>query len=186
MHPLILGRWSPKAFDMKPVEQAKIDRLFEAAGWAPSGSNAQPWRFLYATREMPEYDIFFELINKDNQVWAGTASMLVLALAQAISTYKERPNRLALFETGMAVSNLLLQATYMGLFVHQMAGYDHRAAKRVLSIPERYEPATMMAIGYKGDRNQLPADQAAWEDRERVRMGLDRFLIRGAWDPSVV
>ncbi len=179
VHELILQRSSPVAFDPKPVEHEKIHLLFEAAKWAPSGRNSQPWRFIYATREMPEYELLFGLLAENNKVWAQTAPLLVLSLAQVVSTYKNRPNRLAFYETGMAVSNLLLQATYMDLVVHQMGGYDHEKAKEVLVIPTRYEPAAMMAIGYKGDPSQLPPEVAEKEKKERNRMEISNFLIEG-------
>ena len=176
---LILKRWSPVAFDPRPVEFEKIHLLFEAAKWAPSGNNGQPWRFVFATRDMPEYKVLLDLMSEKNQEWAKTAPLLVLVLAQVVSIYKNRPNRLAFYEAGMAVSNLLIQATSMDLFVHQMAGYDHEKAKDVLVIPTRYEPAAMMAIGYKGDSSQLPEKVAAWEKRERTRMEVSKFLVSG-------
>lgn len=179
IHELISQRWSPVAFDSKPVEYEKIHLLFEAAKWAPSANNTQPWRFIFATKEMPDYKVLLDLLNKDNQVWAKTAPLLVLGLAQVISTYKNRPNRLAFYETGMAVSNLLIQATFMDLLVHQMAGYDADRAKETLVIPTRYEPAAMMAIGYKGDPSQLPSKVAAREERERTRMEISKFLVQG-------
>lgn len=179
VHELITKRWSPVAFDPVPVESEKIVLLFEAAKWAPSGRNSQPWRFIFATNDTPDYDLFFGLLDEGNRVWAKTAPLLVLSLAQTISTYKNRPNRLALYETGMAVGNLLTQATHMGLYVHQMGGYDAVKARNVLDIPERYEPAAMMAIGYKGDPSILPEDVAAREKKERTRMDLGSFLVAG-------
>jgi nitroreductase len=179
IHELITGRSSPRAFDPKPVDYETMHLLFEAAKWAPSSSNAQPWRFIFATREMPEYKLLFDLLDESNQIWAKTAPMLVLVLAQVISTYKNRPNRLAFYETGMAVSNLLLQATYMGVSVHQMSGYNVERAKEVLVIPTRYEPAAMMAIGYRGDPGQLPPEVAKWDKRKRTRMEISKFLVSG-------
>jgi nitroreductase len=181
IHELITKRWSPVAFDPRPVEPEKIQLLFEAAGWAPSGRNAQPWRFIYTTREMPEYRIFLGLMDEGNQVWAKTAPLFVLALAQVVSTYKDQPNRLALYETGMAVSNLLLQATHLDLCVHQMGGYDLKRAKEILAIPPRYEPTAMMAIGYKGDPAQLPPEVARREGKERNRMEASEFVFPGRW-----
>jgi nitroreductase len=128
---------------------------------------------------MPDYTVLLDLLDEGNQVWAQTAPLLVLGMAQVISTYKNRPNRLALYETGMAVSNLLFQATHMGLYVHQMAGYDMELAKEILVIPTRYEPAAMLAIGYKGDRSQLPAEVAAREDNVRTRYEISKFLLQG-------
>lgn len=180
IHELITRRWSPVAFDSRPIELDKIHLLFEAAKWAPSGNNMQPWRFIFATRDMPEYEVLLGLMNEKNQEWARTAPLFVLGLAQVISTYKNRPNRLAFYETGMAVSNLLIQATHMDLLVHQMAGYDSEKARELLVIPTRYEPAAMMAIGYKGDRAQLPEEVAAREDMVRTRMEISKFLVAGA------
>ena len=113
------------------------------------------------------------------QAAAEPAQLLVLPLAQVISTYKNRPNRLAFYEAGMAVGNLLLQATHMGLMVHQMGGYDVERAKEELVIPTRYEPLAMMAIGYKGDAAQLPKEVAAREKRKRERMEISKFLVAG-------
>ncbi|MCK4746690.1 MAG: nitroreductase family protein, partial [Bacteroidales bacterium] len=138
----------------------------------------------FATNDKPEYKVLIDLMSEDNQVWANTAPLIVLGLAQVISTYKNRPNRLAYYETGMAVANLLVQATHMDLFVHQMAGYDVERAKETLVIPTRYEPAAMMAIGYKGDRAQLSAKVAAREDRKRTRMEISKFLVAGACKQS--
>ena len=179
VHKLITDRWSPRAFDERAVDYDKIHLLFEAAKWAPSSRNSQPWRFIFATKEMSDYKVFIDLMSDVNQQWASTAPLLVMPLAQVISTYKNRPNRLAFFEAGMAVGNLLAQATAMDLMVHQMSGYDHERAKETLVIPTRYEPMTIMAIGYKGEPAKLPSDVAAWEQRERTRMEISKFLVQG-------
>ena len=179
LHNLITDRWSPVAFDSREVEYDTLQLLFEAASWAPSSRNAQPWRFIFATKEMPDYKVFIDLMSEVNQQWASTAPLLVMPLAQVISTYKNRPNRLAYYETGMAVGNLLAQATAMDLMVHQMSGYDVERAKETLVIPTRYEPMSIMAIGYKGEPAKLPSDDAAWEQRERTRMEISKFLVQG-------
>lgn len=176
---VITNRWSPRAFDDQAVDYDKIHLLFEAAKWAPSSRNAQPWRFIFATKKMPDYKAFIDLMTEANQVWASTAPLLVMPLAQVISTYKNRPNRLAFYETGMAVGNLLAQATAMGLVVHQLSGYDEERAKEVLVIPTRYEPMSILAIGYKGKNARLSSDDAAWEKRERNRMEISKFLVQG-------
>ncbi len=179
VHKLISDRWSPVAFDDRPVEYDQLHLLFEAAKWAPSAMNAQPWRFISATKDMSDYAVILDLLSERNKVWASTAPLLVIPLAQVISTYKNRPNRLAFYETGMAVGNLMIQATAMGLMVHQMAGYDLERAKETLVIPTRYEPMIIMAIGYKGDPAKLPAKVAAWENRERTRLEISKFLVQG-------
>jgi len=182
LHDLITKRWSPVAFNPRPVEDEKIDLLFEAAKWAPSSRNAQPWRFIFSLRGTSEYEVMFDLLDKGNQVWAKTAPVLVLSLAQVISTYKNRPNRLAFYETGMAVANLLIQATHMNLCVHQMGGYDEKKAKEVLAIPSRYDPAAMMAIGYKGDPSLLPTEVANRENQERTRFEINKFVMQGKYN----
>jgi len=179
VHKLITDRWSPVAFDDRPVEFDKIQLIFEAAKWAPSSKNAQPWRFIIATKEMPEYPIFLDLMSEYNQIWASTAPLLVMPLAQVISTYKNRPDRLAYYETGMAVGNLLIQATAMGLFVHQLGGYDYERAGEVLAIPSRFEPMTILAIGYKGDISKLPEEYADRENGERTRKEISEFVVQG-------
>ena len=179
LHNLISDRWSPKAFDDRPIDYDQIHLLFEAAKWAPSARNAQPWRFIFTIKDTPDYKVFLDLMSHKNRLWASNAPLLVMPLAQVISMYKNRPNRLAFYETGMAVGNLLAQATAMGLMVHQMSGYDHERAKEALVIPTRYEPMTMMAIGYKGDPSSLPKDEAAWDSRERTRMEISKFLVQG-------
>ena len=180
-HKLIYNRWSPVAFDPKPVEHEKILALFEAARWAPSSRNAQPWRFIYGTSGLPAYDVLFDLLNEGNKIWARTAPLLVLGLSEVISAYKDRPNRFAFYDTGMAVTNLLIQATNMDLFVHQMGGYDMEKARQVLGFPSRFEPASMMAIGYKGDPAQLPEDVVSRELQKRERKDLKEILIAGKW-----
>jgi len=179
LHQLITDRWSPVAFDSKEVNFDQIHQLFEAAKWAPSARNSQPWRFIFATKKMSEYQTLLGLMDEGNQLWAKSAPLFVMPLAQMISTYKNRPNRLASYEVGMAVGNLLVQATAMGLMVHQMGGYDLERAKAELIIPTRYEPMSIMAIGYKGDPSQLPQDLAAREKKERTRDENSKFLIAG-------
>lgn len=181
IHNLITERWSPVTFAARDVEPEKIHLLFEAAKWAPSARNAQPWRFIYTTREMSYYRVFLDLMSESNQLWASAAPLLVLPLAQVISTYKNRPNRLAFYETGMAVGNLLVQATAMELMAHQLGGYDVERARETLLIPTRFEPMSMIAIGYEGDHTNLPpAKVDAWNERDRSRLEISKFVVRGS------
>jgi len=176
---LITDRWSPMAFDERAVEPDKIQLLFEAAKWAPSSRNAQPWRFIYTTNEMPEYPIFLALMSEYNRIWASTAPLLVMPLAQTISAYKNKPHRLAYYDVGMAVGNLLVQATALGLFVHQLGGYDFERARDVLAIPAEFDPMTILAIGYKGDISKLPEKYAEREQKERTRKEISEFVVQG-------
>jgi nitroreductase len=115
--PEILKRKSIMSFSDKPVEPEKLKLLFEAARWAPSSSNVQPWRFIYASKEDSEnYNKIFDLLFEGNKVWAGSAPVLAISIAEVVMEYKERPNRFAFHDLGMAVGNLLIQATSMGIF----------------------------------------------------------------------
>jgi nitroreductase len=149
---LISDRFSPKKFSNKAIEKEKIDALFEAARWAPSCFNEQPWRFIYCNKESPEeWERIFSCLTESNKSWAGSAPVLAISFASTKFTFNGKTNRFAAYDTGMAVSNLLLQATDMGLFVHQMAGFDSDKARKSLNIPDKYEIFSIMAIGYLDD-----------------------------------
>ncbi len=176
IHSLIKDRWSPVAFSGQPVEKEKLLSLFDAARWAPSSFNAQPWRFIVGIKGDKTYTAMFNLLNAGNKIWATTAPVLVLSIAETIYVGRGKKNRFAMYDTGMAVGNLLIQATELGLYVHQMGGYDAEKATLVFELPEHQEPMAMMAIGYKGDRQQLPEEEARREDRKRVRKELEEFV----------
>jgi nitroreductase len=181
--PGLLERKSILSFSDKPVEFEKIKLLFEAARWAPSSLNLQPWRFIYATKEDTEnYSKLFDLLFDGNKIWAYTAPLLVLSCTEKTMEYKSKPNRFAFYDLGMAVGNLLVQATYMGLFVHQMGGFDFEKARLVLDIPERFEPAAMIAIGYKGEIEKMSPDLQQRELRKRERRDFDEFVYKGSWE----
>jgi len=182
IHDLIRDRWSPRAFASDPVETATLGRLFEAARWAPSSSNEQPWYFVVGSRENPgDYDRLFQCLNERNREWAVTAPVLVLSVARTAFAGSGRTNRHALHDVGMAVGNLLIQATAEGVRVHQMGGYSVEQARQNLLIPEGYEPVAMMALGYPGDAEQLPGALARREQAVRTRKSLEEFVFRGAW-----
>ena len=172
---IITDRWSPVAFSDKAIDPETIRSLFEAARWAPSSFNAQPWRFIWGMKGDDTYPVLFDLLSESNQQWAKTAPMLVIGIAETVPPGRTSGNRFAFYDTGMAVGNLLAQATNAGLFVHQMGGYDVDGARQVLHLSEAEEPAAIMAIGYKGDASQLPEDVAAREKKTRVRKSLDEI-----------
>lgn len=174
---IISERWSPVAFSDKVPEQEKIALLFEAARWAPSSYNAQPWKFIYGYKGDDVYQVLFGLLNENNQVWAKTAPVLILSIAEMIPPGRTSVNKYAFHDTGMAVGNLLAQATDIGLHVHQMGGYDQKASKNVLNLPETFEPVAMMAVGYKGDPKLLPESVAARENKKRERNPLETFVF---------
>jgi nitroreductase len=158
-------------------EQETITLLFEAARWAPSSYNAQPWKFIYGYKGDDMYPLLFGLIYETNQVWAKTAPVLILSMAEMIPPGRTSINKYAFHDTGMAVGNLLVQATDMGLYVHQMGGYDHQSARTVLNLPETYDPVAMMAVGYKGNPDILPKNVAARENQKRERNPQETFVF---------
>jgi nitroreductase len=177
LNKVISGRWSPVAFSARLPEPETIALLFEAARWAPSSFNAQPWKFIYGYKGDEVHQMLFGLINEVNKVWAKTAPVLILSMAEMIPPGRSSVNKYALHDTGMAVGNLLAQATDLGIYVHQMGGYDHQSARTVLNLPETYEPVAMMAVGYKGDPNILPENVAIREDQKRERNPMDAFVF---------
>lgn len=181
LHPLIKKRKSVVSFTNEIPTDATINLLFEAARWAPSSRNQQPWRFIYTTKDDPEYKDFFDLLFEGNKEWAHSAPMFALSVAETISDYKNRANRFAFHDMGMAVANLLLQATHMGLYVHQMGGYDVEGARKTFNIPERFEPGAMIAIGYHGEIDHLPMELKRRELQKRVRKDIGDFVYRGGW-----
>lgn len=178
----ILDRWSPVAFSERAISEEVIHSLFEAAKWAPSGFNGQPWHFIWGEKGDATYGKLYELINESNKQWAKTAPVLILSIAETVPHGRDSVNRYAFYETGMAVGNLLIQATECELFVHQMGGYDVLRAKEIFFFPETFEAVAMMAVGYKGDPGILPLDIAAREQKRRERKALNQFVFRKGLD----
>ena len=181
IHDLLRRRWSPRAFDDRPVEPEKLRSLFEAARWAPSSNNGQPWRFLVATKEhKAEYDRLLNCLVEGNQKWAHRAPVLLLSVAK-LDFEDGSPNRHALHDTGMAAENLSIQATALGLVVHQMAGFHIDLAQAGCQIPDGHEPVAMMAVGYPGDPALLSDRLRERETQPRVRKPLSEFLYSATW-----
>lgn len=174
---LIKKRWSPVAFSDQPVTKEQLDELFRAAQWAPSSFNAQPWKFIYGLKGDDIYPVLYNLLNATNRIWARTAPALVLVMAETIFPGRDNPNRHAWYDTGMAVGNLLLKATEMDLFAHQMGGFDMEGSVAELDIPGGIEPVAMMAIGYKGDVSLLPEEVAMREKKARSRKSIEEFVL---------
>ena len=185
---VIARRWSPRAFAERPVETEKLKRLFEAARWAPSSNNEQPWRFLAATKDSrSDYDKLFSCLSEGNSKWVFRAPVLILSVASLFFEDNGKPNRHALHDTGMAVENLVLQATSMGLQAHQMAGYDVERARKECQIPSGFEPVAMIAVGYPGDAAVLPDYLRERELKPRERQPIQDFVFSASWGrPSPV
>ena len=181
IHELISHRWSPRAFSDKPVPPQVLRSLFEAARWAPSSNNQQPWAFIVATRE--DQDNFAKLVGtlvEFNAAWASNAQVLAIAVSN-LKFDNGTPNRNAFYDTGAATALLSLQATAQGLFVHQMAGFDVEKAREVFSIPRDWEPVAAIALGYPGDAQALPGPLRERELAPRTRKPLNEFVMTGGW-----
>lgn len=181
IHDLLRQRWSPRAFDERRIEPEKLRSLFEAARWAPSSNNGQPWRFLVAVKEnKAEYDRLFNCLVEGNQQWASRAPVLLLSVA-TLQFEDGSMNRHALHDTGMAAENLVIQATAIGLVAHQMAGFRIDQARADCQIPEGYEPVAMMAVGYPGDPAQLSDRLRVREVQPRARKAVTEFVYSATW-----
>lgn len=153
-------RWSPRAFTGEAIEEATLLGFLEAARWAPSAYNAQPWRFVYARRDTPAWVPIFESLVPFNQSWAQRASALVVVISarQWVPPGKSAPEPIAThaFDTGAAWGSLALQATLAGWYSHGMAGYDRAALAERLQVPESFHIEAVIAIGRRGDAAVLP------------------------------
>ncbi len=174
-------RWSPVIFSSRPVEAAELEKLFEAARWAASSSNEQPWSFVVATQQQPELFERLAACLVPANAWAKKAPVLALSVARMTLSGSDKPNRYAFHDTGMAVANLLTQATADGLFVHQMGGFDVEKARTDLGVPAKHEPVAMLAIGYYGDAESVDAALREREKRPRARKPIEEFVFHGAW-----
>jgi nitroreductase len=178
IHPLISKRYSPVIFSDKEVGEEVLNRLFEAARWAPSSFNDQPWSFIYGVKGKDEiYNLLFDCLMDANKEWAKGAPVLMLSVASLISPTTQKENPYAFHDTGMAVSNLLFQATDMDLYVHQMGGYSKSKARELLKIPDSYKPVAMIALGYKGNQDNAPEKLVSRENNERTRKPLNSFVF---------
>jgi nitroreductase len=182
VHDLIAERWSPRAFSDKPVAPDVLQSLFEAARWAPSSSNEQPWAYIVATKDDAEnFSKLVSVLVPANVTWAQHAPVLALAVAELAFAKSGTPNRNAQHDVGAATAWLTVEATSRGLFVHQMAGYDHDKARQVFRIPAGWEPIAAIAIGYPVDPDSLPQPLRDRELAARTRKPISAFVMSGSW-----
>ncbi len=179
--PIILNRWSPRAFDPKPIPHDLLMTLFEAARWAPSSYNTQPWRFLYATRDSKEWNLFLNLLVDANKQWAQNASVLVCLVSRERFEYNGKPSRTHSFDAGSAWENIALQASISGLAAHGMEGFDYVRAKQELHVPDGYSVEMMFAIGYLTDISKLTPEQQL-KEQMNDRRPLEEIVQEGRWN----
>ena len=182
LHELIRNRWSPRAFAEKTVPPEVLRSLFEAARWAPSSNNEQPWAYLVATKDDAEnFAKMLGVLVEFNAGWAKDAPVLALSVAHTKTQRDGKPNRVALHDVGSATAQLTFEANGRGLQVHQMAGFDAEKARQTFAIPPDWEPVAAMAIGYPGNPESLPQKLRDRELAPRTRKPLGEFVMTGGW-----
>ena len=183
---LLQKRWSPRAFSEQMVEPEKLCILFEAARWAASSFNEQPWSFIVATKDNRDrYDRLLSCLAEFNQLWAQSAPILMLSVAKLSFEKNGKENRHAFYDVGSALANLAIQATALDMFIHQMAGFDVEKARSLFDIPQGYEPVTAIAVGYPGDSQTLPEKLYQREVAPRTRKPLSNFVFTDSWGKTL-
>jgi len=182
VHEIIGARYSPRGFSERKVARETLASLFEAARWAPSCFNDQPWGFILAERDdQAAFERILDCLTPGNQSWAHTAAVLVVSVARTSFERSGKTNRHAFHDVGMASAMMALQATALGLGLHMMAGFDAAKAKAVLEIPDGFEPVSAMALGYPEDPQRMPEEMREKALRPRVRKPIAEFVFAGRW-----
>ncbi len=185
VHRYARERWSPRAFDQREVPTETLRSLLEAARWAPSAYNEQPWRFFVARKQEPEaFAAAVELLVEFNQAWARHAPVLLFTVAKRSFSHDGSPNVHAWHDIGQAAAWLTVEASYRGLAVHQIGGIRADALREAYGIPDEYEPVTAIAIGYPGEPEQLQGGFAEEERAPRVRKPQGETVFAGSWDQA--
>jgi nitroreductase len=176
--PIFHERWSPRSFANRAVSRELLKKVFEAARWAASSFNEQPWRFLVGTRGESAYEKIFQSLGEFNQKWAQTAPVLILGAAKTRFSHNGVENRVALYDLGAAASYLTLEAAALGLATHQMAGFDPEKARKAFGIPTEYTLGAVIALGYPGEPAALGDNgMVEQETRPRTRKPLDEIVF---------
>ena len=178
INPLILHRWSPRAMNGKPLDEAILKSLFEAARWAPSSYNGQPWRFIYAKRDTKFYDVFMDLLIDFNKSWCKNAAVLAVVISRKTFEHNNEPSVTHSYDTGAAWENLAIEGSSRGLVVHGMQGFDYTKAKQALQIPDQFEINAMFAVGHPAPKESLAPELRAKEvpsDRKKI----EEFAMEG-------
>jgi nitroreductase len=180
--PIFINRWSPRAFTGEAIDESALFTLFEAARWAPSANNSQPWRFIYALRDSAAWPVFFELLNDNNRRWAANASVLVVLVSKTthVRSGDTEPSHLRnhSFDSGAAWANLALQALHSGWRTHAIGGFNRERAHEVLGVPEGYSVEVAIAIGRQAEHASLPPDLQEREHPNQ-RKPIGKFVAEG-------
>jgi nitroreductase len=183
IHPFISNRRSPVLFSDKSIAGEDLLTLFDAARWAPSSRNQQPWRYVISKRETPEeHSRLLKCLAEGNKIWAEFAPVLGVSISESISGYKNKQNIYAWHDVGLSMATLIFQAMSIGIYVHIMGGFDSEMARRTLNIPERFEPVAMFALGYPAESTKgFSQELIDREKKERKRKNIEEFLFYGRW-----
>lgn len=182
IHDLLARRWSPLSFAARAVERETLGSVLEAARWAASCYNEQPWSFFVASRDDADgYEKLASCLVPGNRAWAAKAPVLMLSVARTTFARNGKPNRHAYHDVGLATGQLMLQAVALGLHTHAMGGFDAERAASVLAIPDGSEAVAMIALGYRGSGDELPEELRAREAAPRSRKELESFVFAGTW-----
>jgi nitroreductase len=181
---LIINRWSPRSFVPEEISDKELFSLFEAARWAPSSSNSQPWRFIYAKRNTKNWNDLFNLLIDFNKQWCIDASALVVIVSRKNFERDGKPSITHQFDTGAAWENLAIQAVSQGLVTHAMAGFDYEKARKDLAIPDDYDVMAMVAIGKRGPKENLSPELQARE-MPNTRKPLSELVMEGKFGNKV-
>ncbi len=178
---LFYERWSPRAMTGEEISNETLNQLFEAARWAPSCFNEQPWNFLYAKKDSEDWGLFLKILVEVNQLWAKNASVLIACISKKTFTRNGKPNGTHSFDAGAAWQNLALQAYSLGWSAHGMAGVDYKKGKVDLKIPEDYQLEMMIAVGKQAEVSILPEDFKKKEWPPSGRKSINDFVQKGQW-----
>lgn len=180
IHPIIISRWSARAMTGEPLSDEELMPLFEAAKWAPSSFNSQPWRFVYARRDTKHWETLFNLLGEWNKQWCKNAAVLIVVISRKNFERNEKPSRTHSFDAGAAWENLAIEGTRRGLVVHAMSGFDYDKARKDLSIPDAYDVECMVAVGKRGKKEDLPPELQQMEVPS-TRKTLKELLMKGTF-----
>jgi nitroreductase len=180
IEPFFVNRWSPRAMTGEEIVRADLMRMFEAARWAMSSMNNQPWRFLYALRNAPYWETFFNLLTPSNQVWCKNAAALLVVISKTTFDFNNKPARTHSYDSGAAWYSFALQGTMMGLVVHGMQGFNYDKAKEELGVPDGYQVEAMAAVGRPGDPDDLPQTLQVREEPSQ-RKKVEEFAFEGGF-----
>ena len=180
IHPLILGRWSPRSMTGETISEKELMTLLEAAHWAPSSYNAQPWRFVYAFRETPEWDPLFSVLVPFNQEWAANAGALILVTSHKVFEHNQKPSVTHSFDTGAAWGYLALQGHVNDLVIHGMQGFDYEKARELCKVPDDFQVECMVAVGKRGKKEDLPAPIQE-KETPSTRKPLSEVVMKGSF-----